>query len=219
MTARISVAVIDDHPLFREGVVRSLDETGLFAVVAEGSSGADAVRIAAQKAPDLLLIDLSMPGNGLSAIAPALAASPSTRVVVLTVSETAEDLAAALNAGARGYLLKGTGSRALAEILAGIVQGEIYVTPSLSARLLSHLSSSGGPLIAADPVQQLSPREKQVLSLLAEGKSNKEIAIRLDVQEKTVKHHVSHVLAKLGVSNRTEAAVRYMGSGVSAAGA
>lgn len=213
MNERISVAVVDDHPLFREGVVRSLSETGRFAIVAEGSSRDDAVRIAAETRPDLMLIDLSMPGNGLGAIAPILAAHPATRIVVLTVSETAEDLATALNGGARGYLLKGVGSRALAEILSAIASGETYVTPSLSARLLSHLSGERASPIATDPVHALSAREKEVLDLVAAGLSNKEIAIRLDLQEKTVKHHVSRILAKLGAGNRTEAAMLYHGVG------
>lgn len=213
MTERLSVAVVDDHPLFREGVVRSLSETGRFAIVAEGSSRDDAVRIAAETRPDLMLIDLSMPGNGLAAIAPILAAYPQTRIVVLTVSETAEDLAAALNGGARGYLLKGVGSRALAEILSAIAAGETYVTPSLSARLLSHLSGDRASPIATDPVHSLSVREREVLGLVAAGLSNKEIAIRLDLQEKTVKHHVSRILSKLGAGNRTEAAMRYHGVG------
>lgn len=214
MSERLSVAVVDDHPLFREGVVRSLSETGRFAIVAEGSSRDDAVRIAAETRPDLMLIDLSMPGNGLSAIAPILAAHPATRIVVLTVSETAEDLAAALNGGARGYLLKGVGSRALAEILSAIASGETYVTPSLSARLLSHLSGDRSSPIATDPVRSLSARENEVLDLVAAGLSNKEIAIRLDLQEKTVKHHVSRILSKLGAGNRTEAAMLYHGVGV-----
>lgn len=211
MNERLSVAVVDDHPLFREGVVRSLSETGRFAIVAEGSSSDDAVRIAAETRPDLMLIDLSMPGNGLNAIAPILAAHPATRIVVLTVSETAEDLAAALNGGARGYLLKGVGSRALAEILSAIASGETYVTPSLSARLLSHLSGDRASPIATDPVRSLSGRESEVLDLVAAGLSNKEIAIRLDLQEKTVKHHVSRILSKLGAGNRTEAAMLYHG--------
>lgn len=213
MNERISVAVVDDHPLFREGVVRSLSETGRFSIVAEGSSRDDAVRIAAETRPGLMLIDLSMPGGGLSAIAPILAAHPATRIVVLTVSETAEDLAAALNGGARGYLLKGVGSRALAEILSAIASGETYVTPSLSARLLSHLSGDRASPIATVPVRSLSARESEVLDLVAAGLSNKEIAIRLDLQEKTVKHHVSRILAKLGAGNRTEAAMLYHGVG------
>lgn len=211
MTDTTTVAVIDDHPLFREGVVRSLAGDPGFQVVAEGCSSQDAIRIAQDLAPDLLLIDLSMPGGGLSAIQPIRRSSPKTRIVVLTVSESAEDLAAALNHGARGYLLKGIGSRALAEILTTITAGESYVTPSLSARLLTHVSNRLSSNSESTPARSLSTREMEVLELLAEGKSNKEIALRLDLQEKTVKHHVSHILSKLGASNRTEAAIRYHG--------
>ena len=213
MTSSVSVAVVDDHPLFREGVVRSLNETGRFLVVAEGRSSEDAVNIARETKPDLLLIDLSMPGGGLAAIAPVAEASPATRIVVLTASESASDLTAALNGGARAYLLKGVGSRALVEILDCVAAGETYVTPSLSARLISHLASDRHSPIVAKPVRSLSVRELDVIELLAKGMSNKEIAIQLDVQEKTVKHHVSSILAKLGASNRTEAAMRYHGIG------
>lgn len=207
MTRPISIAVVDDHPLFREGVIRSLGETGRFEIVAEGNCHDDAVRIAAERRPDILLMDLSMPGGGLSAIAPVLAAYPAARIVVLTVDEAAEDVAAALNGGARGFVLKGIGSRALADVLAAVAAGETYVTPSLAARLLSRMS----PPASAEPeppaLASLSARELEVLRLVAVGLSNKLIARRLELHEKTVKHHVSRVLAKLKAANRTEAAL------------
>lgn len=209
MTSAISIAVVDDHPLFREGVIRSLAETGQFRVVAEGGSRDDAIRIAGEARPDILLLDLSMPGDGLSAIEPILSRNPETRVVVLTVSEAGEDVAAALNSGARGYVLKGVGSRALAEVLSLVAGGETYVTPSLSARLLSHLASAPQSPVAIDPIRSLSDRELDVIRLVAEGMSNKEIANRLDLHEKTVKHHMSRILSKLDAGNRTEAAMKY----------
>jgi two-component system nitrate/nitrite response regulator NarL len=207
MTQTISVAVVDDHPLFREGVIRSLGETGRFQIVGEGSCHDDAVRIAAEHRPDVLLMDLSMPGGGLSAIAPVLAASPSQRIVVLTVDETPEDVAAALNGGARGFVLKGIGSRALADVLTAVAAGETYVTPSLAASLVTSLSEKRAAPNAGDPFDALSARELQVLELVALGLSNKLIARRLDLHEKTIKHHVSRVLAKLNAANRTEAAL------------
>lgn len=212
MSAPISIAVVDDHPLFREGVIRSLSETGLFSIVGEGSSADDAIRLAAEGRPDILLLDISMPGGGLNAIGAILKANPRQRIVVLTVSETGEDVAAALNGGARGYVLKGVGSRALAEVLTAVAGGETYVTPSLSARLLSSLSNASQAPSAADPVRTLSAREREVLRLVAAGLSNKRIALRLDLQEKTVKHHMSRILSKLDAANRTEAAMIYRNS-------
>lgn len=208
MSSAVRIAVIDDHPLFREGVIRSLTETGRFTVVGEGGSSMDAVRIAAEARPDILLIDLSMPGEGLSAIAPIRTRDPNMRIVVLTVSEAAEDVAVALNGGVNGYVLKGVGSRALTEILVAVANGETYVTPTLSARLLSHLSSDKRSPIVTDPIHSLTSREREVLDLVAQGLSNKEIAIRLDLHEKTIKHHMTAILAKLRASNRTEAAMK-----------
>src|SRR5690606_2419803 len=154
--------------------------------------------------PDILLMDLSMPGDGKSAFGPILSAHPSQKIVVLTVSEAADDVAAALRAGVKGYILKGIGARSLAEALIMIAAGETYVTPTLSARLLADLSQGGTD---ASPLTTLTPREHEVLQLVANGLSNKQIARRLSLQEKTVKHHMSRVLAKLKARNRTEAAM------------
>ena len=122
---------------------------------------------------------------------------------MLTVSEDSDDLAAALNSGAQGYVLKGVGSRTLAEILRSVAAGEPYVSPTLSARLLSALSSAS----QASPLAELSPREREILVLVAEGLSNKRIGLKLNLHEKTIKHHMSRILATLKVSNRTEAAM------------
>ena len=216
MTSSISIAVVDDHPLFREGVIRSLSEIGGFDVVAQGSSCDDAIRIAREMRPDVLLIDLSMPGGGLNAIQPIIASNPAQRIVVLTVSEAADEVTAALNSGAKGFVLKGVGSRALAEILATVAAGESYVSPSLAARVLNNLGKPRS--LPSDPAAALSAREAEVLELVAQGMSNKMIARRLDLQEKTVKHHVSRVLAKLSASNRTEAAMIYRNARTAAIG-
>ncbi len=209
MNRPISIAVVDDHPLFREGVVRSLGETGRFEIAAEGSCHDDAVRIAAEHRPDIILIDLSMPGGGLSAIAPIMAASPGQKIVVLTVDEAPDHVVAALNEGVRGFVLKGIGSRALADVLASVAAGESYVTPSLAANLLSRLSEPKRDGHEPGSIGALSARELQVLGFVAQGMSNKLIARKLDLHEKTVKHHVSRILAKLKVANRTEAALFY----------
>ena len=206
MTHAIRIAIVDDHPLFREGVARSLGEIGGFEVVGEGASAEDAERLVAAMRPDIVLLDISMPGGGLAAAANIMAGHPGQKIVMLTVSEANADVAQALNAGARGYVLKGVGSKALAEILSNVAAGESYVSPTLSARLLSDLLLQPTTR-KADPIQQLTGRETDILRLVAEGLSNKEVAARLSLQEKTVKHHMTRVLAKLNVRNRTEAAL------------
>ncbi|WFP75015.1 response regulator transcription factor [Mesorhizobium sp. WSM4906] len=205
MNTPIRIAIVDDHPLFREGVARSLGEIGGFELVGEGASAEDAERLVRASAPDILMLDISMPGGGLNALASILSAVPEQKIVMLTVSETNADVAQALKAGARGYVLKGVGSKSLAEILRDVANGQSYVSPTLSARLLSDLLQPTGR--KPDPLSQLTGREAEILRLVAEGLSNKEVAARLSLQEKTVKHHMTRVLAKLNVRNRTEAAL------------
>lgn len=207
MTPTIRLALIDDHPLFREGVARTLSEIGGFQVIGEGSTKDDALRIAAEKRPDIMLMDISMPGGGLNAIAPILQQNPQQRIVLLTVSEARDDVISALQSGAKGYVLKGVGSRALADILRTVAAGENYVSPALSARLLSNLSALTAKSPETDLVGELSERERAILELVAAGLSNKRVGLKLDLHEKTVKHHLTRIYAKLKVSNRTEAAM------------
>lgn len=202
----IRVAIIDDHPLFREGVIRSLSELDDFEVVGEGASADEAIRIAEQRSADILLLDLSMPGGGLNAVGPILVRDPQQKIVVLTVSEAGEDVEAALKAGAKGYVLKGVGSRTLADILRNIAAGESYVAPNLSAALLSRLTVPPPPS-EPDLLGTLTSRERQILELVARGLSNKHVALELNLHEKTIKHHMTKVFVKLGVANRTEAAL------------
>jgi two-component system, NarL family, nitrate/nitrite response regulator NarL len=207
VTASIRLAVIDDHPLFREGVSRCLKDLG-FQVVGEGSDKDEALRIAGERQADIMLLDLSLPGGGLSTLKSILERNPAQKIVVLTVSELTDDVTEALNSGARGYVLKGVGYRALAEILRTVAAGERYVSPTLSARVLSELSarSAAGPP-KHNAIADLNAREKEILTLVASGLSNKRIAIELDVHEKTIKHHMTRILAKLNAANRTEAAI------------
>ncbi len=207
MTGPIRLAIVDDHPLFREGVSRSLLEIGGFEIVAEGGSAEDAQRIATESRPDILLLDLSMPGGGLQAVVETLRHRPDQKIVVLTVSEANDDIAQALASGARGYVLKGVGSKSLAEILRTVAAGEIYLSPVLSARLLTSLASRAQTSTEATPISTLTVRELETLDHVAAGLSNKRIALALRLQEKTVKHHMTRILAKLGVRNRTEAAM------------
>ncbi|RUW95002.1 MAG: response regulator transcription factor [Mesorhizobium sp.] len=207
MMGAIRIAIVDDHPLFREGVTRSLSEIGGFEVVGEGATAQDAERIASTVQPDILLLDISMPGGGLAAVASILADHPTQKIVMLTVSEANADVTKALNAGVHGYILKGVGSRSLADILRNVAAGESYLSPMLSARLLSDVQSLQPTNGVADRLRQLTGRQTEILRLVAEGLSNKEVALRLELQEKTVKHHMTGVLSKLSVRNRTEAAL------------
>jgi len=205
MTATISLAVVDDHPLFREGVIRSLTEMDGFNIVGEGSSKEDALRIAAEHRPDILLLDISMPGGGLDAIPLILERIPEQKIVMLTVSESSDDVMAALKSGAKGYVLKGVGSRTLADIIRSIAAGDSYVAPTLSARLIS----DNGSAARINPFSALTDREREVLELASAGLSNKHIGLKLDLHEKTIKHHMTQIFTKLEVSNRTEAAMAF----------
>jgi two-component system, NarL family, nitrate/nitrite response regulator NarL len=207
VSGRVRVLIVDDHPLLRQGVAASLEEAGGFEIVGQGGSADDAERLARTLLPDLVLLDISMPGSGLDAARRIAQAVPSTRIVMLTVSEADEDIMTALRVGAVGYVLKGVGSSALAEILTGISRGETYVSPSLAARLLTEMRRPPPQAGADDPLARLTQREEEILRLVATGKSNKEVAIELVLQEKTVKHHMTRILSKLQVRNRTEAAV------------
>lgn len=199
------VVVADDHPLFREGVARTLQESGRFAVVATAASGAEAVEAARSHAPDLVLLDLSMPQGGLWALERIALLQPAPVMVLLTVSEDGDAVFAALEGGARGYLLKGIGGAELVATLERVMQGESHVAPSLAARMLARMRS---PVPSSrDGLDLLTPREEEVLRLVSEGLSNKEIARRTHVQERTVKHHMTQILQKLHLRNRTEAAL------------
>ncbi|ACS55786.1 response regulator [Rhizobium leguminosarum] len=200
----ITIGVVDDHPLFREGVTRSLSEISGFVVVGEGASSDDAAMIASDNHPDIMLLDVSMPGGGLSAVSDVLARSPTTKVLMLTVSEEVDTLLGALQRGAMGYVLKGVGSRGLAEAIQTVLRGSRYISPTMSAKVMEN-SLNGG----TSDKNSLTPREREVMDLVAQGLSNKHIGLRLSLQEKTVKHHMTQILSKLGASNRTEAALQW----------
>ncbi len=208
MAEKIQIVVIDDHPFFREGVVNKLRTEPDFEVVGEGETAAEAVRLTGELVPDLLLLDISIPGGGLNAAQTIAAKSPVTKVVMLTASEEEEDLVTALKAGAKGYVLKGVTPRELIRILRAVHDGEAYVTPHLAASLLSEMTGSRASVRApTNPLDELSERERQVLELVAAGQSNKEIGYQLHLSEKTIKHHMTNILQKLQVRNRVEAAL------------
>ena len=207
----IRVIVVDDHPLFREGVALALANSAGLSVVGEGGSAGEAIDLVGQLKPDVVLLDLSMPGGGLNALSAIVERWPEARALVLTASESDDDVLAALRAGARGYVLKGVGASTLAEIVRGIAAGESYVSPALAARILVEMQSvvarPAETSEAVDPLSTLTEREEQILRMVADGNSNKEVGRLLALQEKTIKHHMTRILQKLHVRNRTEAAM------------
>jgi len=202
----IRILVIDDHPLLRDGVVSTLNNAGHITVVGDGGDYDAALRLATQLMPDIILLDVSMPGGGVNAARDIHAAMPVIKIVMLTVSESEQDVMDALKAGASGYILKGVSGTELIRIVTNIYAGDSYITPSLAANLLFYStqeSTSEDAALFAD----LNNRETQILNLLAEGLSNKEIAEKIFLSEKTVKHYMTNILHKLQVRNRVEAAL------------
>lgn len=205
-TPLIRVVVADDHPLYREGVARTLAEVGRFLVVAEAASGPEAEAAIWQHRPDVALLDISMPGGGIATLRRVMALEAPPRCAMLTVSEEDDDVMQALKAGAVGYILKGVGARELVEIVSELAEGRTYVAPSLAMKVLAALNVPRAAPTGA-PLDGLTRREEDILRRVARGLSNKEVARDLDLQEKTVKHYMTAILQKLHVRNRTEAAL------------
>lgn len=208
MPDKIRIALVDDHPLLREGVGNTLAAEADFEVAGQGANADDALRLASELLPDLILLDVSMEGGGINAARSIAAACPIVKIVMLTVSEDEEDVLAALKAGARGYVLKGVSGPQLVSIVRAVHAGEPYVSPALAASLLTEMredSRKANP--SQDPLSGLTPRERQILEQVAMGRSNKEIADELYLAEKTVKHYMTNILQKLHVRNRVEAAL------------
>jgi two-component system nitrate/nitrite response regulator NarL len=217
----IRLLVVDDHTLFRRGLVALLDADDGLQVVGEAADAAEAVRKAQSLLPDLVLLDNHLPGaTGIQAISELKEAAPQARIVLLTVSEDENDLQQALRAGAHGYLLKTIEGDALMAAIRRVMRGEPAISPELMGKLVAAVQA--GPAPAAQPAaaavpdsgSMLSPREQEVLRQIARGASNKEIARTLDIAETTVKIHVQHILRKLGVSSRVQAAVAVSSGGL-----
>jgi two-component system, NarL family, nitrate/nitrite response regulator NarL len=208
MPDAIRIAVIDDHPMFREGAMQVFAGTDDIRVVAEGATAADAVKVAEELRPDVMLLDLGLPGGGLEAAAIIAGTFPSVRAVMLTASESEFDVAAALTVGARGYILKGSSGIEVVETVRAIFNGESYVAPSFAARLpvQMRMHCEASPHKSAN---DLTRREEAVLSLVSLGMTNKEIANRLHLTERSVKHHMTSVMRKSKVRNRVEAMLMF----------
>ena len=224
-----ALLVVDDHNLFRRGLVALLSQDGRFEVTAEAGDIGEALRCLERSQPDLILLDNHLPGvRGVDGIAALKEAAPGTRILMLTVSENEDDLAAALQAGAEGYLLKTVELDHLSESIIKVLDGESVVSPEMMTKLVlafrsKALSPASGEVpgelamakvagppsaLSADSVPALlSAREREVLALIAQGASNKVIARKLDIAQTTVKIHVQHILRKLQLSSRVQAAV------------
>ena len=208
--AVIRILVVDDHTLFRRGLTALLSSDPRLQVVGEAGDAGEAQRRAQALQPDVILLDNHLPGvTGVDALPGLREVAPGARVLMLTVSEDERDLGAALRGGARGYLLKTADSQALADAIERAMRGESTISPEMSGKLADAFQAGSTAPAAAplSPLAALSPREREILACIARGASNKEIARELDIAETTVKIHVQHILRKLGLSSRVQAAV------------
>ena len=214
MTAPIRLLVVDDHALFRRGLTALLAQDARFVVVGEAGDASEAQRRAAEVQPDVVLLDNHLPGvTGVDALSGLREAAPNAKVLMLTISEDENDLAAALRGGARGYLLKTVDPTVLAGAIARTMAGESFVSPEMTGKLVNAFQSldpqtkTGAVEPEPDPIDSLSPREREIVTHIARGASNKEIAREHGIAETTVKIHVQHVLRKLNVSSRVHTTV------------
>lgn len=195
----IRIVVVDDHPVVREGLVASLEDDPEFQVVGAAGSAEEALSLVTAQRPDIILLDLELPGlNGLEAIPALAAAYPASRILILTAYDTDERVLGAIRAGAKGYLLKGASLDEIARAIRAVHAGESYLEPRIATKVLAELGPRKRPA-------GLSHREREVLRLVAGGRSNKQIAHELSITERTVKFHVTSILNKLGAENRAQA--------------
>lgn len=205
----IRVAVIDDHPMLRSGLVHTLKSAGGIEIVAEGATAAEAVQIAETLLPDLIFIDIRMPGDGIVAAQAISRSCPAVKIIMLTAHDDEQRVTAALRAGASGYIVKGVSEQELVQSVHAIYEGESYVSPGLAAKLLS-TRGFGTPWLQEPDDElflELTPREEQVLRRITQGLSNREVGDQLGISEKTVKHYMTNILEKLHVRNRVELAL------------
>lgn len=213
---KLRIFLIDDHNLFRSGVKALLARQPDFEVVGEAADGLEGLKRAREMKPDVVLLDLKMPGiSGREAVQMLIEELPQTQVLMLTVSEDEEDLLDTLKSGARGYLLKNIDADFLVDAIRRAARGEAVMSPQMTSKLVQGLQHSGREMApeAADR-DRISPREREILALLARGASNKEMARELKLAESTVKIHVQNILRKLNVTSRVQAAVYAVEHGI-----
>ena len=212
MTEPIRVLIADDHPLFRDGLTALLTDAPDTEPVGAATSGTEAVELARETQPDVVIMDLHMPGlNGIEATRRIVADSPHITVLVLTMFDDDDSIFSALRAGARGYLLKGADQEQIHAAVRAAANGEIIFGAQLAARMIDCFTAAAAP---SPPFPQLTGRERQVLDLLAQGRANTAIATRLSLSPKTVRNHVSSILAKLQVTDRAQAIIQARDAGM-----
>jgi DNA-binding NarL/FixJ family response regulator len=203
MSDQIEVIVVDDYPLFRTGIIQTLNADENITVVGEGSSAEDAIQLSSRHAPNIALLDISMPGGGIEAAKRLLKLTSPTKVIFLTELEAEDNVLAAIDAGAVGYLLKGTSATDLVSAIKIVAAGGSFMSPIIGFRVVAHLRRPS----VADVLSSLSPQEERTLRLVANGLSNRQIGDILGIVEKSVKSHMTNAMAKLGVQNRVAATI------------
>ena len=215
---KIRILIADDHLFYREGVRALLASVPDVAVVGEASSGDEAVVRAAELTPDVVLMDLKMPGlNGIDATRQILATQPQIAILVITMFDDDDSVFAVMRAGARGYLLKDADQDELLRAIKGVHQGEAIFGPAIARRMMHYfggLPRGASALASPEPFPELTEREREILALIAQGLANQAIAQRLVLSIKTVQNHVSNIFGKLQVASRAEAIVRARDAGI-----
>jgi two-component system nitrate/nitrite response regulator NarL len=207
MTDMIRIVLADDHPIYRDGLARSMADEADIEIVGQAGDGEQAAEVVRREQPDVVLLDISMPkGGGIGALTQIMQMDKPPRVAMLTASEADDDLMQALKLGAMGYILKGVGASELVDLVRELHAGRPHVSPGLAGRLLVAMRRKE-PAVEPNPLDDLSKREEEILKLVAQGKSNREVGEALELQEKTIKHYMTSILEKLQVRNRVEAAM------------
>ncbi len=211
MNSKLRLIVIDDHPLMREGIIATFLEHGsMIEVVGVGGTADEARALVKSCQPDVVLLDISIPGNGLDAATHICSDHPGVKVIIFTVSERPANVTTAFAAGAKGYILKGISSEDLIRAVASVAQGNTYVSPELAGKIFSPNSLEAEQYSLAElQLRTLSSREMDILELLNHGHTNKDIAKHLEISEKTVKYYLTTIFDKLSVKNRLEAVIFY----------
>ena len=214
-TERTQVLIADDHALFRYGMRAMLGAAPGYEVVGEAATGEEAVAMAAELKPDIVLMDVQMPGmNGIEATRLILEANPRAGVIVVTMFEDDDSVFAAMRAGARGYVLKGADAEEVLKVVGAVGEGEAHFGPEIARRLMSFFSAPQSATTPPRAFPELTEREEEVLSLMARGKSNQEIAQGLFLSLKTVRNHASNIFLKLQVADRAQAVIRAREAGL-----